>query len=830
MILRIFVVIFISMLCVNVANGQQTERKILRTLPDGGINSNIASKPEFTWIEENAHDGFTRVNLGGDCYYTQNGIRAFGKCKGGQWGLIDNDNNYSMKPADYDELLYFCPKRYKVFKNNKVGLVDQSGKNILDLKFDSIERDCNSELWVLKDDFHDTVAIKQDLFKIKIENKLGMVDAAGKIVIAPIYDDIKYFTKDLLEIKLGGKVGLMTKKGKILIDSKYDRISSGYNKKALRVVSNGKIGLVALSGKVIIEPIYDSFGSQQVGKISEINNIREGQGIITYLNRKQGIISVEGKRIFDPTFDNIEDIYDTDKAVVRLNGKYGMIDLSGKILLEPKYDYIVTNDFRLRNSNNRVARVNIGAKSKCYNDECSSGKYGLIDADGNILIKPEFDHISKFDDGIAYVSIDGKWGLISEDGKLLLQPEYDNISKFQEGRAEISRCNDKCVWGTIDKRGKFIDGPHECANVLGEEARFVHLFKTIDLHDDEDKRELLLYTGSLAGSGNTELIALRRKANQCDIVLSTYGRGISVDEQRTGGYPNLRTYYSEGRDEETGAMMTKDVTYFWNGKEYEDVTLRDRINRAKKLNDQAVRLLKRRKIEAAIKIWKQISDELHVVDAEILNNLGFAYYELAKQTKDSRHYSHSQQNKKPRELTYYEKAEGYLQRALEKEPERWSALLNIGDLEYDMNDFVWAIKRYDKLLKVKPDYKYADKIRKRIQELKRRPEEIGVEMVVSKYRSGKKDITYTRIDNKRVIRQGYYENGQLRFRENIVDGYENGEFKSWFEDGQVSVVGQQKMGEAMGKYIYYSSKGTISQVLIHKEDGTSIDVTDEYVK
>jgi antitoxin component YwqK of YwqJK toxin-antitoxin module len=105
-----------------------------------------------------------------------------------------------------------------------------------------------------------------------------------------------------------------------------------------------------------------------------------------------------------------------------------------------------------------------------------------------------------------------------------------------------------------------------------------------------------------------------------------------------------------------------------------------------------------------------------------------------------------------------------------------------------------------------------------------------MEIIATRHPSGEKDITYTRIDNQNVIRQGYYDNGQLRFRQNIVAGYENGEYRSWFKNGQLSVVGQKKMGEGIGKYIYYKPDGRISQVLIFKEDGTSVDVTNEYAK
>ncbi|MBI5632861.1 MAG: hypothetical protein HZA15_05220 [Nitrospirae bacterium] len=372
---------------------------------------------------------------------------------------------------------------------------------------------------------------------------------------------------------------------------------------------------------------------------------------------------------------------------------------------------------------------------------------------------------------------------------------------------------------------------HECIAAL--EATMDGGFHTEDIitiQTDQGQKELILLISSFAGSGNGSLVALLRRPNGCDIVLSTDGRGIKAKFKKGSIYPSLYTYYSKGADEETGAMLVKDVTYYWNGNQYEDVTFKKRMAKGKTLNQKALQLSRQGRIEDAIRIWQQIEKEPDITNAEVLNNLGFSYYTLGKKTKDTKHYSDDPMDTKPTNFTHYDLAYFYLQSALEKDPLRWQALLNMGDLEYEENDFIWALKRYNNLLKLKPDYKHSDVIKRRIEELKRQPEEISAEVVVTKYRSGEKDITYTRLDNKNILRQGYYKSGKLRFREKIVDGYENGEYSSWFENGQLSVAGQNRMGKGLGKYIYYKPDGRISQVLVFKEDGTSVDVTKEYVK
>ncbi|MCM0081338.1 hypothetical protein L4X63_07025 [Geomonas sp. Red32] len=367
-----------------------------------------------------------------------------------------------------------------------------------------------------------------------------------------------------------------------------------------------------------------------------------------------------------------------------------------------------------------------------------------------------------------------------------------------------------------------------CVEAL-EEASSYYLQKIVAIRDNEGRKDLILLEAGLAGSGSTSLVALLRLPDGCRIVLSTDGRGIDAEPKKGKGYPDIHTYYFDD-DDHNEAMQTKDVTYFWNGKEYEDVTLKKRTKKGKGLNQKALDLFKRGKIEEAIAIWKRIEQEPDVATAEVSNNLGFAYYTLGRKNHDTRRYSEDPGDPGPIESTPWDMAFFYLNKALEKEPNRWSALLNMADLEYEENDFVWALKQYEKLLKVKPDYVHADVIRKRIEELKGKPEKVGAEVVVMSYRTGEKDITYTRVNAQKVLRCGYYRNGKLRFRESIVDGLENGEFRSWFDDGKVSVEGQQKNGEGTGKFVYYQPDGSISQVLIHKEDGTVDDVTKEYAK
>jgi hypothetical protein len=55
-------------------------------------------------------------------------------------------------------------------------------------------------------------------------------------------------------------------------------------------------------------------------------------------------------------------------------------------------------------------------------------KFGLVDADSNLLTPVQFDAVARVTPGIKNVKIDGKWGRIGPDGHWLLEPKFDYLS------------------------------------------------------------------------------------------------------------------------------------------------------------------------------------------------------------------------------------------------------------------------------------------------------------------------------------------------------------------------------------------------------------------
>lgn len=155
-------------------------------------------------------------------------------------------------------------------------------------------------------------------------------------------------------------------------------------------------------------------------------------------NGKTGFRDLDGNIVIKPIYDNAE-MFSEGLSTVQLGNKYGLIDETGKYIL-PLRDM------------EYLGSVHNGLASFRGND-----KYGFIDMTGQERIKPQFDWVDEFSEGLCVVRNDkGKHGYIDTTGKLVVNYQFDYSYKFENAQAKVEVKN---LWGAIDMTGKFVVKP-----------------------------------------------------------------------------------------------------------------------------------------------------------------------------------------------------------------------------------------------------------------------------------------------------------------------------------------------------------------------------------
>jgi hypothetical protein len=145
-----------------------------------------------------------------------------------------------------------------------------------------------------------------------------------------------------------------------------------------------------------------------------------------------GVISIDGmKGIVDNTEGYlIEPIYESllpfkgQAYAYKRDGVWGILDV------KMNQERPLRNVSEIGASNGHIlAPARLKATGSTAKD--SSGLWGYVNTDGDIVIRARFDEASWFEGECARVRVGKKWGLISSDGQYILEPRLDFINYIE---------------------------------------------------------------------------------------------------------------------------------------------------------------------------------------------------------------------------------------------------------------------------------------------------------------------------------------------------------------------------------------------------------------
>ena len=379
-----------------------------------------------------------------------------------KYGVIDETGKIVIEPK-YDIIqipnpskpVFICMHDYNInLQQYETEVFDNKGNKIF-TEYDSVQALPTESTW-------DGIPFEKSVLKYKRNNKYGLITLENKVITEPIYDSIKAinYKEGMLLVEKDKKYGAINIKGKIIIKPEYDQISidNYYNSETMYKASgfivkkknedSYKYGYINSKGKMLLPPEYT--------EISRINEIIEDKNVyLLVLKEGQAGVVKNNKVVLDFEYEDISYNLFNNMFIIQRNSKSGIADIKGKVIIQPEYDSIMFGGIYVNAikdgevtvldiNGKKLDNNNIYAKLPTTNPNYyitidKNEIYRIVDKDNNIKIENNYTYIEHIKDDYFIIYKNGKNGIIDLSGKSIADLKYNSI--FKISGTEIVQAN-----------------------------------------------------------------------------------------------------------------------------------------------------------------------------------------------------------------------------------------------------------------------------------------------------------------------------------------------------------------------------------------------------
>ena len=263
-------------------------------------------------------------------YFLENMIVAK---KDGKCGYIDKNGNVIIN-FEYDRLGFFSEGLISARKEDKIGFIDKEENIVIDFQYDYIY---DKEHFVHLSYLWDMPQFKEDVALVFKDDSAFYIGKSGNTAIDfevafNIVDED--FKNGILVAQKNEKLGIVNKDGKVIVDFIYDQIQIFSGLTVLLLVKLGdKWGAIDKTGNTIIDFEFDDF----LNFDSNYDNVID-EYIIAEKDNKYGCIDKTGKTLIEFKYDSLRETANDNLLLATNNQKIGFINLEGKTIIDFKYD------------------------------------------------------------------------------------------------------------------------------------------------------------------------------------------------------------------------------------------------------------------------------------------------------------------------------------------------------------------------------------------------------------------------------------------------------------------------------------------------------------
>jgi hypothetical protein len=370
-------------------------------------------------------------------------------------GYHEQQSDRPVIPATFERAMRFSEGLAAVRINGLFGYIDTTGSVVISPAFD------------LAGPFAGGYA------EIRVGNHTGVIDRTGKIVLWPGFarsvplssgivvaqkgqykprrepesDELERFHTAFMNRSPMGLYDL--RKGWVTTDSYRFFAFAGNDSAYVWAGSfnsdSPKIGLMAMDGTWKVKPSFDA-----------VERLNEGRAVVSIdieengkSHRLWGAVDPDGKLVIPLVYDRISG-WRQGYAVIRQDGQEGFLDTNGRLLGGRLFQKVERDEL------DKPLKVLLGAK---WFGISSDGT--LTDVKDRPATKPLPDRIGKLErtkatqcgNGALIIRGNGLWGLQGPDGTILVEPEFEAISCFHRGVAWVPD-RARNAWCPIGPDGK----------------------------------------------------------------------------------------------------------------------------------------------------------------------------------------------------------------------------------------------------------------------------------------------------------------------------------------------------------------------------------------
>lgn len=263
--------------------------------------------------------------------------------------------------------------------------------------------------------------------------------------------DAKYF----ILIK-DNKYGVINKEGQVVIEPKYNEIKIPNPSKDIFICSLGEVENNSKAIKANGEELWKEFNSVDAISIRAITSLVPYEK--TVLKYKQGnfwgLIDFNGNKITEAIYEEIKAVdYKEGFLKVKKEGLFGVINIKGKEVLKSEYDNILSDGYY----NEKTKYEESGFILRTKTDD--GYRFGYAKANGKIMLDTIYNEVNRITEIESskeiylITSLNGKYGL-RKNNKTILENDFTEIGYDRTNKLLVVQKNN--AQGVCDINGKTI--------------------------------------------------------------------------------------------------------------------------------------------------------------------------------------------------------------------------------------------------------------------------------------------------------------------------------------------------------------------------------------